>query len=95
MRGARTICWILLWALPSICEQLPIRSYTTVDGLPNNRISRIVADSRGFIWFCTGEGLARFDGYGFTNFGVHDGLPEPFGDRPPRIPRGGLLGGDQ
>ena len=31
--------------------------------------------TRGFIWFCTADGLSRFDGYSFTNFGVDHGLP--------------------
>ena len=26
-------------------------------------------------WACTGEGVARFDGYGFTIFGADEGLP--------------------
>lgn len=56
-------------------ESLPIRSYSTADGLPTDSISDIVADSRGFVWFCTAEGLSRFDGYRFVNFGVADGLP--------------------
>src|SRR5713226_3852398 len=56
-------------------ERLPLKSYTVADGLPNNVINKIVRDSRGFLWFCTGEGLSRFDGYSFTNFGVDQGLP--------------------
>ena len=35
----------------------------------------IVRDSRGFIWFCTTEGLSRFDGYRFVNYTIDDGLP--------------------
>ena len=35
-------------------------------------------DSRGFLWFCTAEGLSLFDGYRFTNFGVDQGLPNPY-----------------
>ena len=56
-------------------ERLPIRTYTTTDGLAHNAINRIVRDSRGFLWFCTDEGLSRFDGYAFTNFGTDQGLP--------------------
>lgn len=57
-------------------EHLPVKLYTTADGLPSNSISRIYRDSRGFVWFCTEEGLAQFDGYSFTTFGTGEGLPE-------------------
>jgi len=56
-------------------EVLPIRSYTTADGLAANRVDCIVPDSRGFIWFCTPEGLSRFDGYRIVSYGTGDGLP--------------------
>jgi ligand-binding sensor domain-containing protein len=56
-------------------EHLPIKTYTTADGLANNAVNRIVRDSRGFLWFCTREGLSRFDGYSFTNYGIEQGLP--------------------
>jgi sugar lactone lactonase YvrE len=56
-------------------QALPIKTYATVDGLANNHINRIVKDSRGFLWFCTADGLSRFDGYAFANFGTEQGLP--------------------
>lgn len=56
-------------------ERLPLKIYTTVDGLAHNAVNRIVRDSRGFLWFCTHEGLSRFDGYEFTNYGLDQGLP--------------------
>jgi ligand-binding sensor domain-containing protein/two-component sensor histidine kinase len=59
-------------------EQLPIKSYTTADGLAHNHINRIRQDSRGFMWFCTDEGLSRFDGYSFRNYTTRDGLPHPW-----------------
>ena len=56
-------------------ELLPIRTYTTADGLASDSIYGIVPDSRGFLWFCTTEGLSRFDGYRFTTYGADEGLP--------------------
>jgi signal transduction histidine kinase/ligand-binding sensor domain-containing protein len=58
-------------------ERLPARAYTSGDGLGHDRVLCAVQDSRGFLWFCTGEGVSRFDGYHFTNYGVADGLPAP------------------
>jgi ligand-binding sensor domain-containing protein len=72
------------WSVPAvalalplclIAESLPIRSYSTTDGLAADTVNRIVVDSFGFTWFATTEGLSRFDGYRFVNFGVADGLP--------------------
>ena len=58
-------------------ERLPIKTYTTADGLAHNSVLRIVRDSRGFLWFCTYEGLSRFDGYNFSSFGTAQGLASP------------------
>jgi len=55
-------------------EQLPVKTYTTADGLGRDQINRIVQDSHGFLWFCTAEGLSRFDGYKFTNYTTANGL---------------------
>jgi ligand-binding sensor domain-containing protein len=38
-------------------------------GLPHIMVARILADSRGSFWLCETEGLARFDGQGFTTYG--------------------------
>jgi ligand-binding sensor domain-containing protein/two-component sensor histidine kinase len=54
---------------------LPIKTYTTADGLARDFITCVEQDSRGFLWFCTAEGLSRFDGYQFTNYRVDQGLP--------------------
>jgi signal transduction histidine kinase/ligand-binding sensor domain-containing protein len=64
-------------ASAAFAVRLPARLYTTSDGLPNNTVTCILPDSRGFIWLCTIEGLARFDGYRFQNYGVDQGLPDP------------------
>jgi len=70
------VCSIFL-VIPgaAIGERLPLKPYTVADGLAHNEINKIVRDSRGFLWFCTAEGLSRFDGYEFTNFGPDQGMP--------------------
>jgi ligand-binding sensor domain-containing protein/two-component sensor histidine kinase len=76
----RAVLWLSLIFFASLppaarAERLPIKTYTTADGLAHNSINRIVKDSQGFLWFCTAGGLSRFDGYAFTNFGVAQRLP--------------------
>jgi hypothetical protein len=58
-------------------EHLPIKTYTIADGLAHDLIKCIRRDSHGYLWFCTREGLSRFDGYTFTNYGREQGLPGP------------------
>ncbi|MDX1979583.1 MAG: two-component regulator propeller domain-containing protein [Bryobacteraceae bacterium] len=67
----------LLIANPARPETLPIRTYTTQDGLAHNHINRIKVDSHGFLWFCTDAGVSRFDGRQFLTLTTEDGLPHP------------------
>src|SRR5215467_9263742 len=75
-RMRSSIIFCLLGLCPSLqCRQLPVRSYTTAEGLPSDFIQCIVPDPNGFLWICTPEGLSRFDGSHFRNYSVADGLP--------------------
>jgi ligand-binding sensor domain-containing protein/signal transduction histidine kinase len=58
-------------------QQLSIRHYDVSDGLAHSHVTAIHQDSKGYIWFATWEGLSRFDGYQFTNFGIRNGLGDP------------------
>ena len=58
-------------------ERVPFRTYTASDGLAHDRVRCVLADSRGFLWFCTVDGLSRFDGSRFINYGPEHGLPHP------------------
>ncbi|HEY9401200.1 MAG TPA: two-component regulator propeller domain-containing protein [Pyrinomonadaceae bacterium] len=71
------LCCFLLLPAAVRAEQLPVRVYTSADGLGQNRVKRIVRDSRGFLWFCTADGLSRFDGYRFTTYDAAHGIPYP------------------
>lgn len=74
------LAWLLLPVVVSTAsaERLPLRTYTTDDGLAHARVRRIVPDPRGFLWFCTIDGLSRFDGAEFVTYKTADGLPDPW-----------------
>src|SRR5262245_18434632 len=72
---ANAFVLLILVAAVASAERLPLRSFTTAEGLAHNSVNRVVRDSRGFLWLCTADGLSRFDGYVFTNYADEDGLP--------------------
>src|SRR5258705_7301899 len=72
---AKILFCLILPVMTIYAEKLPFKSYTTADGLAHDWVNKIVRDSHGFLWFCTGEGLSRFDGYEFKNYTQADGLP--------------------
>jgi signal transduction histidine kinase/ligand-binding sensor domain-containing protein len=45
------------------------------DGLPDDVVYAILQDRRGFMWFGTANGLARYDGYEFTVYRSDPGDP--------------------
>jgi ligand-binding sensor domain-containing protein len=69
------ILLILFSAGSTFAERPPFKIYTTEEGLAHDRVNKIVRDSRGFLWFCTAEGLSRFDGVRFKNYKQDQGLP--------------------
>jgi ligand-binding sensor domain-containing protein/two-component sensor histidine kinase len=71
------LCLILLFTVIIYCERLPFKVFTTENGLPQNIVNRVIRDSKGFLWFCTEDGLSRFDGQIFTNYNFTNGLPHP------------------
>src|SRR5215475_7754714 len=65
---------VLLASLPVCAQQLSVRRYDVSDGLAHSYVAAIHQDRKGYLWFGTREGLSRFDGYRFTNYGERDGL---------------------
>ena len=70
-----TILADCLFVVSIHAERPPFKVFTTADGLAHDSVNRIVRDSRGFLWFCTAEGLSRFDGSQFKNYTQNQGLP--------------------
>jgi hypothetical protein len=73
--GLLPLSFLLVLSSAAHAERLPVKTYTTADGLAGDKVMCIVPDSRGFLWICTAEGLSRFDGYEFTNYTTGQGLP--------------------
>ena len=49
--------------------------FTTADGLADNQVLDIAIEPGGVKWIATDDGVSRFDGEGWTTYGVSDGLP--------------------
>lgn len=64
---------LLSSSITILAQRLPMRLYTTEDGLWSGFVNHMMRDSRGFLWLCTRDGLSRFDGYHFTNYKIADG----------------------
>ncbi len=69
----------LLFAGTSLlrAERLPIKIYTSADGLGSSAAFALVRDTRGFIWLCSRDGLVRFDGYRFITYRIGTDEADP------------------
>lgn len=74
-RALAILALVLILSIRMWAERLPVRLYTTEDGLWSGFINHMMRDSHGFMWFCTRDGLSRFDGYRFTNYRIAGGPP--------------------
>ncbi len=57
-------------------DHLHFRRLTPRDGLPSAVVYCVSEDSRGFLWFGTADGVARFDGHQFRIFRPDPADPE-------------------
>ncbi|MBK9636524.1 MAG: histidine kinase [Bacteroidetes bacterium] len=63
----------------SLAAQLPqpvLRQFTTLDGLPSSQIYQVIEDKKGYLWFATDHGVARYNGYEFKVFSSGEGLSD-------------------
>ncbi len=72
----------LLFILCCICcklgfaQQLQYKHLTVKNGLPSKTVYKAFQDKKGFIWFTSDAGVARYDGLVFENFTMDDGLSD-------------------
>lgn len=65
---------VFLLSIISNAQEVFHQNITVSNGLPSNTVFDIFQDSKGFIWFATDEGIARYDGAIFKTFRTKDNL---------------------
>jgi len=77
-RSARILACVISAIFPLLlCAQEPVMlHYTKDDGLPSNTVYNVYSDSKGYLWFGTDKGAARYNGTSFKTFTTDDGLPD-------------------
>jgi ligand-binding sensor domain-containing protein/signal transduction histidine kinase len=73
----RVACLLSLTVFVVNAERLPVKIYTSADGLGSSATFNLVRDARGFIWICSRDGLVRFDGYRFITYRIGDDDADP------------------
>ena len=51
-------------------------NYTTNDGLPSATIYSIQPDEKGFLWFTTDAGIAKYNSHTFSTYTTDNALPD-------------------
>lgn len=71
-----TVFGLGLFSLPALGqapqERFALNHYAIEDGLSQNAVTDILQDHLGYMWLGTEDGLNRYDGYDFLNFGHLD-----------------------
>lgn len=72
--------WLLWLPLLMICccpargQHFSMQHYGAEEGLPSNRIYELYRDRKGYLWFATDKGVARYNGVRFQVFTTAEGL---------------------
>ena len=77
-RQAKFFVWLIIFLLGTF---IPLKSqkyffdnYSIKQGLSEQKVYKLLQDSKDFIWLGTANGLSRFDGKKFENFTSRDNL---------------------
>ncbi len=74
MKKTLQIISFILIILPAYSQHFNFRNFSIDEGLPQSTVYDLFQDTKGFIWFGTQGGVAKFDGIEFTNFSQKNGL---------------------
>ena len=68
--------YLFLYSSPLQAQAYPMLHYSIEDGLPSTNIYSVYRDRKGFLWFATDKGIARYNGIRFETFTTFDGMPD-------------------
>src|SRR5580704_7885457 len=69
-------CILLFPSFWGLAKDYPMLHFTKDDGLPSNCVYQAYRDSKGYLWFATDKGVARYNGLKFEKFTTLDGLAD-------------------
>lgn len=67
---------VLLTAGPCLAQSLLFKNFNVEHGLPSSEVHHVMQDSKGYLWFSTNNGVAKYDGYEFKTYAAAEGVPE-------------------
>lgn len=77
MRAFRIFICLSFFCVQCLAQSFTVKNLTVKDGLPSSEVYDVLQDSKGFMWFATDNGVARFDGHEMTIYRVSNGLEDP------------------
>ena len=67
-----TLLCVVMVASAAVIPDMRFRRVDTREGLSNSMVNSILRDSQGYVWFGTGYGLNRYDGYRIRTYFSYD-----------------------
>ena len=65
---------MLLFINTAKAQDLNVKTYTVMEGLPSSTVNGIAQDGYGRLWFATRSGIAVYDGIEWTTYSKNNGL---------------------
>ncbi len=76
--GKRLTFFLSLLIIHTYSQDYNFRNFNSEDGLSQSYIYTIIQDKKGYLWIGTGNGLLRYNGFGFENYSTGDSLADNF-----------------
>jgi ligand-binding sensor domain-containing protein len=77
MRVLLIVFAFVFFSLHLKAQSFTVYNYSVAEGLPSSEVYEVYQDRKGFLWFATDNGVAKFDGSQMETFHAKDGLTDP------------------